>query len=258
MKNGQEHEIHLNHEDEVRLMLVERYKGSYGEQVKEKVELLLNLDGYAGRFNWMQSVLKDTIESLHSILISGYGAGSEMIVAQSYGFQEIHGVEVDSSLLDATKTRLAELPGMFPALYDGSTLPYNDERFDVVVSGHIIEHTKSPKEYLCETMRVIKPGGFLFIEFPSRYHYVELHTGLISFEWLPTSIRNFALNLISSRFSILNSNIKSRYSSILSTGLKQISRYAIFQMLKQLNIPYRELAYSVPAPGIVRSIIEKK
>lgn len=252
-----EREISVN-EEMARSMLVERYKDAYGEHVTERVDLLLALDGYIGRFDYLKSILGRNMNKLFSrIMISGYAAGSEMVAARRFGFHEIHGVEVDSSLLEVTQRRLSGLPGMFPALYDGLYLPYDDGRFDMVISGHIIEHTQSPKIYLNEVLRILKPGGILYIEFPSRYHHIELHTGLFSFEWMPGVLRNLTLGLISSKFSLLAVSTKAKYGSILSTGLKQVSRRDIFLLLRQLRVNYKEIAYSKPAPGIIRCLIQK-
>ncbi len=253
-----EREISVN-DEMARIMLIERYGDAYGEHVAERVELLLALDGYIDRFDYLESILgKDMYKLFPRIMISGYAAGSEMVVARRFGFQEIYGVEVDSSLLDVTQKRLSDLPGIFPDLYEGLYLPYDNEQFDMVISGHIIEHTQSPKIYLSEVMRTLKPGGVLYIEFPSRYHHTELHTGLFSFEWLPFFLRNLVLLIISSKFSILNTQKKLKYRAILSTGLKQVSRRDIFMLLRQLQINYKELAYSKPAPGIIRSLIRKE
>ena len=252
-----ENKMQSEQEEIARSMLIEHYKKSYGDHVIDQVNLLLELGGYIGRFDYLQSVLGNSIHLMHQIMISGYSAGSEMIVARQFGFQEIYGVEVDSALCEATKVRLAGLTGMFPALYDGLHLPYHDEQFDIVVSGHIIEHTQSPSIYLLESMRVLKNGGILYIEFPTRYHFIELHTGLFSFEWLPAFLRNIALRLLSSRFSFLDPQKKSKYKSILATGLKQVSRRGILRLLRKMNIHQREIAHSRPAPGIIRCIIQK-
>lgn len=251
-------DITQSNEDIARAMLIERYKDSYGAQVMEQAEILLSLDGYIDRFNYLLSALGQRVDDLYpSILVSGYAAGSEMIVARNFGFQEIYGVEVDASLFEIAKVRVANLPKIFPTIYNGFNLPYDDQQFNLVVSGHIIEHTESPKRYLKEVMRVLKSGGILYIEFPSRYHHTELHTGLFSFEWLPVIIRNLILHLISSNFSPLNPTTKSKYKTILSSRLKQVSRRDIFLLLRQLRVNYQEVAYSKPAPGIVRCIIQK-
>jgi SAM-dependent methyltransferase len=250
-------EIFSEHEKVARQILIEHYRKSYRERVEQQVDLLLALDGYVGRFNYLFSILGDRRGSLSKILISGYSAGSEMIVARQFGFEEIHGVEVVPALFDATRARLAGIPGMFPVLYNGSDLPYEDESFDLVVSGHIIEHTESPAQYLSELIRVLKSNGILYIEFPTRYHYIELHTGLISFEWLPVPLRNSIVGMLSSRFSILKPHVKARYASLLTTHLQQVSRRDIRRMLKEMNIEYKEIAHAMPVPGIVRCIIEK-
>src|SRR5260370_4832201 len=80
------------------------------------------------------------------------------------------------------------------------TLPFEDGSFSFLASGHIIEHTSSPMHYLREQLRVLQAGGFLFLEFPSRYHSIELHTGTSSVEWLPAPLRSWALRWRMSRF----------------------------------------------------------
>lgn len=249
--------ILLSHEDEARQILIDHYRRSYGNHAEQQVDLLFSMDGYIGRFDYLFSILGDSAKSLQRVLISGYSAGSEMIVARQFGFNEIDGVEVDPVLFQAASKRVAGMPGIKPVLYDGQSLPYDNDSYDLVVSGHIIEHTDSPIKYICEIMRVINPGGFLYIEFPTRYHYIELHTGLVSFEWMPHALRNAVLKALTSRYSFLSPTIKSKYESILTTGLKQISRSEILGILKHNNIKHKEVAYSVPAPGIVRCIIQK-
>jgi ubiquinone/menaquinone biosynthesis C-methylase UbiE len=257
MKLDTNRHVSAQSEEAARRILIQHYRNSYGELVEQQVNLLLELDGYIDRFNYLLSVMGEEIKSFSKVLISGYSAGSEMIVARRFGFQEIYGVEVDSALFNATRIRLAGIPGMFPEVYDGAILPYQDGQFDLVLSGHIIEHTRSPKLYLSETMRVLKAGGFLYIEFPSRYHHTELHTGLFSFEWMPVFLRNLTLRLITSRISFLKPQVKSRYNSILLTGLQQVSRHDIFRLLHQMDIEFKELAHSKPAPGITRCLIQK-
>lgn len=239
-------------------MLTEKYKSAYGENIKAQVEILLSLDGYIDRFNYLRTVLGLKLDAyLASIMVSGYSAGSEMIVARNFGFQKVYGVEIDKSLYEIAKIRLEKYSDAFPTIYDGLYLPYDDQQFNLVASGHIIEHTQSPLIYLREIFRVLKPGGILYIEFPSRYHHIELHTGLVSFEWLPSRLRNLILRILSSQLSPLKPQVRSRYRDVLFT-LKQISRRDIFNILSHLKIEYREIAHSTPAAGIVRCIIEKK
>ena len=47
------------------------------------------------------------------------------------------------------------------------TLPYADARFDAVVSMDVVEHVIDPLPWLNEAVRVLKPGGSLFLTTPN-------------------------------------------------------------------------------------------
>jgi len=46
-------------------------------------------------------------------------------------------------------------------------MPFDDDQFDIVIASHIIEHLEDPINFYSECMRVLKPGGTLYIEAPS-------------------------------------------------------------------------------------------
>lgn len=46
-------------------------------------------------------------------------------------------------------------------------IPYEDDSFDLVVASHVIEHVKDPIGLISECVRVLKPGGKLYVEAPS-------------------------------------------------------------------------------------------
>ncbi|MBK8045970.1 MAG: class I SAM-dependent methyltransferase [Anaerolineales bacterium] len=191
--------IELNHEreDELRQWLIAHYRPVYGDGTQAYVESVLDLSGYVDRFNYLRSVAPDVFRRGAALAVSGFALGSEMIVARQLGFDPVCGVEVEHFLVEATQRRLAYLPGMQLDYYAGDTLPYPDEAFTVVTSGHVIEHTRDPALYLRECMRVLQSDGVLALEFPTRYHYRELHTRLPSLEWLPKPMRNLGLQALS-------------------------------------------------------------
>jgi SAM-dependent methyltransferase len=49
----------------------------------------------------------------------------------------------------------------------GSSLPYPDEHFDLVVSMDVIEHVLEPVAWTREVLRVLKPGGLCFLTTPN-------------------------------------------------------------------------------------------
>jgi len=46
-------------------------------------------------------------------------------------------------------------------------IPFEDDLFDVVIASHIIEHLNDPINFFKECIRVLKPGGILYVEAPS-------------------------------------------------------------------------------------------
>jgi ubiquinone/menaquinone biosynthesis C-methylase UbiE len=46
---------------------------------------------------------------------------------------------------------------------DGTDLPFRENYFDLVLSHSVIEHVRSARAYLEECLRVLRPGGMLFL-----------------------------------------------------------------------------------------------
>jgi SAM-dependent methyltransferase len=60
----------------------------------------------------------------------------------------------------------ADLPGNPDAsleLNPDSTVPVDDEEFDVVLSTQVLEHVDDPQRYLSECFRVLRPGGRMLL-----------------------------------------------------------------------------------------------
>jgi SAM-dependent methyltransferase len=224
--------------------------------VDKNVDELFSLEsGMCDRFDYFTPRMPEATRC--RLLISGCAAGSEMIIARRYGFQEIFGTEVVQEYVEITRQRLLGHVGLDVILYDGKNLPFANETFSAVVSGHIIEHTPSPYNYLKEHMRVLAPGGFLFLEFPNRYHHVELHTGLPSVEYLPKPLRSLALRYFASRFSMFSPEQRRRYDNIRRT-LQPVSVWQIRAYLSRMGyLNCRVVHHYAPARGHTRMLISK-
>jgi SAM-dependent methyltransferase len=238
-------------------MRLEEYLARVGQvPVDRNVHELFSLEsGVADRFNYFADRMPESAR--RRLLVSGCAAGSEMIIARDYGFQEIVGTEVVQEYVEITHRRLMGHAGFHVISYDGRRLPFAGGEFTAVISGHIIEHTPSPYDYLKEHMRVLAPGGYLFLEFPNRYHLVELHTGLPSVEYLPGPLRSLALRYLASRFSMFPLESRKRYDDILRT-LQPVSVWQIRQYLRRMHYPNaRVVHHYAPAPGYTRLLIAK-
>ena len=87
-------------------------------------------------------------------------------LTQAYaGGNEIVGVDADrEALAEAQKlgieTRWADLD---------EPLPFEDESFDVVVAGELLEHLRDPRRVVAEVRRVLRPGGTFVASVPNAY-----------------------------------------------------------------------------------------
>ncbi len=64
----------------------------------------------------------------------------------------------------------------------GEKIPFPDGTFDLVFSSTVLEHTEDPRAVLRESLRVLKPGGFLQFVFPNYGSFFEGHYAI---PWIP-------------------------------------------------------------------------
>ena len=57
----------------------------------------------------------------------------------------------------------------------GEHLPYPDNAFDVILSNEVIEHVQDDGAAAAEMVRVLRPGGRIFLFCPNRWYPVETH-----------------------------------------------------------------------------------
>jgi SAM-dependent methyltransferase len=57
---------------------------------------------------------------------------------------------------------------------DALSLPLRSDSFDLVFHQGLLEHFRDPGLLLAENHRILKPGGYLLVDVPQRYHYYTL------------------------------------------------------------------------------------
>ncbi|HEY2515415.1 MAG TPA: class I SAM-dependent methyltransferase, partial [Polyangiaceae bacterium] len=80
----------------------------------------------------------------------------------------------------------------------GTTLPFADSAFDIVVSNHCIEHVGNRHDqldHLLEIHRVLRPGGICYLAVPNRWTLVEPHFHLPFLSWLPRQLASAYVRL---------------------------------------------------------------
>jgi 2-polyprenyl-3-methyl-5-hydroxy-6-metoxy-1,4-benzoquinol methylase len=96
------------------------------------------------------------------LLDVGCGNGHFLRVARRLGWLS-YGVEMDEAAAAAARLRGGEILGA--GLADLG--PDFDEFFDVVTLSHVIEHLHDPVEALRHCWRILRPGGYIWLETPN-------------------------------------------------------------------------------------------
>jgi SAM-dependent methyltransferase len=92
---------------------------------------------------------------------AGEGAVLQRLSALRFG-KALYALEISDSAVQAVRQR--EIAGLVECLlFDGYSLPYADNRFDLAVLSHVVEHLEHPRRLLYEAARVAR---FVFVEVP--------------------------------------------------------------------------------------------
>lgn len=119
--------------------------------------------------NWDDELLRrrvlDVLRPEHDLLDLGAGAGIVTQMDFRGHARRICGVDLDP--------RVSENPFLDEGkVNDAAGIPYEDRRFDVVVSDNVLEHLVSPEDVFREVHRVLRPGGRFVFKTPNRTHYM--------------------------------------------------------------------------------------
>lgn len=98
-----------------------------------------------------------------SILEIGAGEGSILNRLSELSFGEkLYALEISSSGVVAINSKkISRLTDCL--IFDGYDIPYSDQKFDLAILSHVIEHVEHPRRLLYEAVRVAK---YVFIEVP--------------------------------------------------------------------------------------------
>ncbi len=142
--------------------------------VKISDHLLTNYENYYedGDSEWRRLGALGKVENItslcsdlprESILEIGAGEGSILKQLSELRFGEtLYALEISPSgvevIRDKEISRLAECK-----IFDGYHIPYENNRFDIAILSHVVEHVEHPRTLLYEASRVAK---YVFIEVP--------------------------------------------------------------------------------------------
>lgn len=124
----------------------------------------------------------DRFRTARAILEVGCGSGviASVLAHLAGGNANVHAVDVVDNRVVSE--------GYAFQVVDGTTLPYSNDTFDIVVSNHVIEHVgnaDAQRHHLDEIRRVLAPDGVVYFAAPNRWRLVEPHFRLPFLSWLP-------------------------------------------------------------------------
>ncbi len=100
----------------------------------------------------------------------GEGYGSALLAGSA---ASVEGVDISEQAIAHARQRYGQLEGVGFHIADCTTLPFDDNEFDRVVSFETLEHLEAHDELLAEFRRVLKPDGFLILSSPDKATYSD-------------------------------------------------------------------------------------
>ena len=129
----------------------------------------------------IENILSSECELLgKKILEVGTGSGiiASHLAKVTGAFGSVHAVDVvDQRQIDT---------GFTFNLVEDTSLPFEDNCFDVTVSNHVMEHVGDKNDqtrHLLEIRRVSKPNEVLYIAVPNKWRIMEPHFKLPLLSW---------------------------------------------------------------------------
>jgi len=137
--------------------------------------------GYS-RLDYLNKEKQKILIKINKLIIDDYfkgKIGKILVAGTGFGFEatrinhefKLFTVGTDSSI-DLTQ-KFINKDGVAYQINDLMTLSFKDDSFSLIYCYHVLEHVKNHKRVLSEFLRVLKPGGVLFIGFPNKNRLIS-------------------------------------------------------------------------------------
>lgn len=150
-----------------------------------------------GRFSRIRDcvlmLLEERGERLEALEVAdiGCGAGTQSIIWAELGHR-VAALDASGALLATARNRARDL-GLKIQFSVGfaQALPYEAERFDVVLLPELLEHVTEWEACLREAVRVLKIGGILYLSTSNKLCPVQQEFNLPLYSWYPTPLKRW-------------------------------------------------------------------
>jgi ubiquinone/menaquinone biosynthesis C-methylase UbiE len=167
------------------------------------------------------------------VLDIGCGKGGIIISCALRGAAKAIGIDIDEKELAIAKLR-ANSYGLENVQFfknKGENLLFSDNSFDLVIATSVLEHVENPYKVLKEMIRVLSPGGIIFIILPNPIFPREGHYKVFYIPFLPKRFGSFYLRIMGYNPEFFMKNVNYPYPSI----------FKIEKLLKENNMVVRNL-----------------
>ena len=135
----------------------------------------------------------------------GCGTGTQARLWADLGHQ-VHAIDVNSALVDIGRRRASNDGAKIQFDVGSATeLPYPNLSMDVVLLPELLEHVADWQGCLNEAIRILKPGGVLYLSTTNRLCPIQDEFNLPLYSWYPAPLkRHFERLAITTRPQIAN------------------------------------------------------
>ena len=127
-------------------------------------DLLRNIDVYL-----LDQLLKGRFEQHHEILDAGCGQGRNLMYFVRNGYR-VFGFDKNKDVIHILKNSIESIDSSYPTdrfiTANVEDLPYPDHKFDAIISVAVLHFAENEDHFFkmaSELVRVLKPGGILFV-----------------------------------------------------------------------------------------------
>jgi 2-polyprenyl-3-methyl-5-hydroxy-6-metoxy-1,4-benzoquinol methylase len=133
-------------------------------------------DFHKRRINLTIELAQEAISSMQPVIprILDLGCGQGHITKEllkKFGSTELSGLDYSLSAIEYAHDHFQ---GIDFAVGDAYEAPYSKEYFDLIVCNNLWEHVPDPIRLLTKIDVILKPGGYIIMSTPSRYHIENL------------------------------------------------------------------------------------
>jgi SAM-dependent methyltransferase len=167
----------------------------------------------------------------------GEGYGAAMLAERA---ASVVGVDLEREVIEHAAVRY---PSVRFETGDLATLGFDDGSFDAVITFQVIEHLQSPRGFVAECARVLRPGGLIVLSTPNRLTFS------------PTGIRN-PFHTVEFAPAELRVVLEEAFDVELLGGTFHRPRLSIAERFMRESLPERLIAQPVPEwPGWLRRVV---